>query len=373
MKIGILTDQIDNHVGGIRTYTYNLIKNLNKIDKKNEYYLIHQSAKELDIYRLNKEILISKFGIPTGGGFIWRLFNLPLRLRKTDLDLVHDPAGPGLLLFDVPFKRVETIYDLTPLLFPETHNRGYVLAHKLLYPRVKNLDKVITISENSKRDIMEHLKVPHEKIRVVYGAADERFQPLEEKEVAEVKRKYSLDFPFVLSVAVLEPRKNLPTLIKSFHKLKNQGLQHRLVIGGGRGWKYKNIFRTVEGLGLDKEVIFLGYVPGEDLPKLYNAADLFVFPSIYEGFGLPPLEAMACGCPVITSNASSLPEVVGDAGIMVDPYDVDGWTEAMGEVLSNKGLRRDMRERGLERAKLFSWEKTAKETLRVYEEVYDRD
>ena len=374
MKIGIMTNCIDRFYGGTTIYVYNLVKNLTRTDKGNEYYLIHQSAKDVDIYKLNREIVISKFDIPTGGGLIWQLFNLPLKLRKMDLDIVHDPAGVGPLLFNMPFKKVGTICDLSLLLFPETHRKSSVIMHKLLfYPAVKNLDKVITISENSKRDIMEHLKVPEEKIRVIYVAADEQFKPLEEEDVAEIKREYNLDFPFILSLSVLEPRKNLPILIKSFHKLKNQGLGHRLVIGGGKGWKYENIFRTVEELGLDKEVIFLGCVPGEDLPKLYNAADLFVFPSLYEGFGLPPLEAMACGCPVITSNTSSLPEVVGDAGVMVDPYDVNGWAEAMDRVLLNKGLKQDMRERGLERAKMFSWEKTAKETLRVYEEVYNGD
>lgn len=143
-----------------------------------------------------------------------------------------------------------------------------------------------------------------------------------------------------------------------------------MLIVGKKGWKYKSIFETVDILNLQKDVIFSDYVPDEYLTLLYNAADLFVYPSLYEGFGLPPLEAMACGTPVITSNTSSLPEVVGDAGVMIDPYDVDGLAKAMFEVLTNEGLREDMRKKGLKRAKLFSWEKTAKETLKIYEEVY---
>ena len=206
---------------------------------------------------------------------------------------------------------------------------------------------------------------------MVYNGKNERFKPLNQKEVAEVKQKYNLDFPFILFVGVLQPRKNIPTLIKAYYKLKKEGIKDKLVITGGKGWQYKEIFETVERLNLQKEVIFTGHIPDDDLPKLYNAADLFAFPSLYEGFGIPPLEAMACGIPVITSNTGSLPEVVGDAGIMVDPYDIDGLAKAMYEVLNNEGLKEEMVKKGLERAKMFSWKKCAKEVLDVYEEAYN--
>jgi glycosyltransferase involved in cell wall biosynthesis len=145
---------------------------------------------------------------------------------------------------------------------------------------------------------------------------------------------------------------------------------YKLVIVGGKGWKYDDIFRNIEALNLQEDVIFTGYVPKEDLVKFYNLADLFVYPSLYEGFGLPPLEAMACGCPVITSNTSSLPEVVGDAGIMVNPYDVNELVKVMYEVLTNEGLKKELSKKGLERAKLFDWKKTAEETWKAYEMVY---
>jgi len=169
----------------------------------------------------------------------------------------------------------------------------------------------------------------------------------------------------------LEKRKNIPTLIKAFYESKRRRTNHKLVIVGKKGWKYDDIFETIDALNLKNEVIFTGYVPKEDLVKFYNTADLFVYPSVYEGFGLPPLEAMACGCPVITSNISSLPEVVGNAGITVNPYDVEELVEAMYRVLNDEDLRKELSKKGLERSKLFSWRKTAEETWKVYEEVFN--
>lgn len=218
-------------------------------------------------------------------------------------------------------------------------------------------------------DIIRYFKIPENKIKVIYLGVDEDYKPLSETEIRKVRQKYHLNYPFILYVGSLISHKNIPTLIKAFYKLKKYGLPHKLVITGKRGWKYKNIFEIISKLNLQKDVVFTGYVQREDLPALYNAADLFVYPSLYEGFGLPPLEAMACGTPVITSNTSSLPEVVGNAGIMVDPYDIDGLAKAMYEVLTNEGLRAELRKRGLERAKMFSWKKTAEETLNVYKGI----
>ena len=182
-----------------------------------------------------------------------------------------------------------------------------------------------------------------------------------------ILNNYGINEPGILYVGGLEPRKNVDGIITSFYKLKTRGVIHKLVIvSATKGHYYDKILRMIKKLKLEKEVIFTGYVQPDDLPKVYNAADLFVFPSFYEGFGLPPLEAMACGCPVITSNTSSLPEVVGDAGIMVDPHHAEGLADAMHKVLNNDGLKQDMIKRGLKRAKMFSWEKAAKKTLKIY-------
>jgi glycosyltransferase involved in cell wall biosynthesis len=182
-----------------------------------------------------------------------------------------------------------------------------------------------------------------------------------------VREKYNLHFPFVLNQNMIEPRKNIPRLIEAYARLKRDlGIAHRLVIGGGLGWMYESVFQAVEDHEVADSVIFLGYVPDEDLPQLYNLAELFVYPSLYEGFGIPAVEAMACGTPVVTSNTSSLPEAVGDAGLMVRPTDVEAIAEAMAQVLTNPGLRTDLSRRGLERARLFTWRASAEKVLSIY-------
>ena len=186
-----------------------------------------------------------------------------------------------------------------------------------------------------------------------------------------LKRRYNIDSQFILYVGNVESRKNVSLLIKSIYKLKKQGIKHKLVIIGARGFGFKQINELVIELKLSDEVIFTGYIPDEDLVKFYNAADLFVFPSLYEGFGLPPLEAMACGCPVIVSNTSSLPEVVGNAGILIDPHDFDALAEEMYQILTNNDLKQNLSKKSVTRAKLFSWEKTARETWKVYEKVLE--
>lgn len=372
MKIGIITDVVDGNKTGVGIYTYNLIKNFSRIDKENEYYLIHYKKTSLDIYESNKEIIIPL--LKPFGNLVWRVVVLPPKLKDKGFDLLHDPYGLGPLAFDIPFKKVITLHELTETHSPKSFRRLSVMLHKLLYPKtVKNVDMILTDSEFIKQDIIKHLKVQEEKIKVIYLAADEKFKPLRQDEIIKIKQKYHLDFPFVLYVGGIGAKKNISALIKAYYKLKEDCKGYKLVIVGPKVRTYEEIFETVEKLNLQKDVIFTGYVPDDDLPKLYNAASLFVYPSLYEGFGLPPLEAMSCGTPVITSNAASLPEVVGDAGITVDTYDVDRLAKAIKEVLSNDGLREDMVKKGLKRAKMFSWEKTAKETLKIYEEVYYGD
>jgi glycosyltransferase involved in cell wall biosynthesis len=241
---------------------------------------------------------------------------------------------------------------------------------RLVYRGIKYSDFLIAVSNSTKNDLINYFTVPEEKIRVIHHGVDSAFKPLAPKDVEEVYTKYNIDknCRYILHVGGNAPRKNLPVLIKAFHRLIN-------------GFKIKNVKllkinnmdrELIRRLKIEKYVKIIDYVPEEDLPKFYNLADVFVFPSIYEGFGFPPLEAMACGTPVITSNASSLPEVVGGAGIMLDPNDVDGFAKAMYNVLTDEGLRQEMIKRGLERVKKFSWDKAARETLEVYKEVVER-
>ncbi|MBW9223589.1 glycosyltransferase family 4 protein [Methanothermococcus sp. SCGC AD-155-E23] len=369
MRVGIISATLNESFTGVPKYTYNLIRELYKFLDK-DLYLINYKQNQFfkDLNQVIIENPFHNFSL----SYIWYSY-LPLSssLEKHDLDIIHNPYQVPTL-FKFKQKYVITVHDLIQILFPKEVKPLVYLVQKIMLPKTLRMaDKIISVSYHTKRDLIKYLKIPEDKIEVIYHGVDEDYKPLPEKEVEMIKKKYNITTPFILYVGSLKPLKNIPTLIKAYYKLRKQGLEYKLVITGKKRWKYREIFKLINKLNLQKDVIFTGYVPREDLPALYNAADLFVSPSLYEGFGLPPLEAMACGTPVITSNTSSLPEVVGDAGIMVDPYDVDGLAKAMYEVLTNDGLREELRKRGLERAKLFNWKKCAEEHLRVYEEVYN--
>jgi glycosyltransferase involved in cell wall biosynthesis len=375
MRIGIITAPLDERHPSYSVYTCNLIKNLNLLDRENEYFLIHHTEIDLDVYKVNKQVIIPQMIFKPLKGRFWKYFLLPEKLRKMDLDLVHDPSGTGfpLLSKTLPFKKVITVHALFSLIFPTFNIKAYIAWKFLGKKSMDGADKIIAISNFLKRELVRHLKVPENKIQVIYNGTDERFRPLSQKEVEEVKRQYGLEFPFILHVGgILNPAKNISTLVNAFYRLSKKGLKHKLVIVGKKGAQFDQVSKTVEKLGLQKTVVFLGYIPHEDLPKIYNAADLFVFPSVYEGFGLPPLEAMACGIPVITSNMGALPEVVGDAGILVNPFDIDGLTKAICEVLENEDLRQDIIRKGIKRAQLFSWKRNANEVLKLYKELLNK-
>ena len=368
MKIAIIVDYLDDAPGsGIATYASNLTKNLIRIDSINDYFLVN-SKKDTSL-KDTQSIIIPRYQIPFGKE-IRKLLVIPKILNQKQIDLVHETYHFGPFILPTKYKKIVTIHDLTSILFGKTHKTLSVIRHKLgLSLMLKRSDKIIAVSYSTKQDLMNYFKISDNKIKVIYEAADQIFQPLSSEKVQHFKDKYDLNYQYILYVGTLEPRKNIPLIIKAFYILNKEGFQHKLVIAGKKGWKYKTIYQLIDKLNLQKEVIFIGFIPDNDLPALYNAANLFVYPSLYEGFGLPPLEAMSCGCPVITSNISSLPEVVGDAGIMIDPYSVDELYEAMHKVLINEIVRKDMIKKGLERSQMFSWTKTAEETLKIYKEA----
>jgi len=370
MKVGITAEALSSKGAGIGTYDYNLIKNLNEFNECRFSLMLYEND---ILFPSIDKIIISNPFYKISKLYLWHPYlSIILNSKNYNLDIIHSlNQGPAFFKLKKQ-KYIITIHDILPIVFPRMRPFNIFLIYKSLLPRtLKNAHKTIAVSISTKQDLMKYFNVPEDKIRVIYEAADEKFKPLNNDKVNEVKKKYHLNFSFILYVGGLAAHKNISILIKSFYKIKNKGITHKLIIAGTKRWKYKEIFEIITKLNLQNDVIFTGYFPEEDLPALYNAADLFVYPSLYEGFGLPPLEAMACGTPVITSNTSSLPEVVGDAGIMIDPYDVDGLADAMYEVLRNDGLREKMVKSGLERAKTFSWKKTARETLKVYEEVYN--
>jgi glycosyltransferase involved in cell wall biosynthesis len=266
------------------------------------------------------------------------------------------------------YRNVITVCDMTPLLFPGSHGRMNVWHHRFVLPVIlRRADRVITISDCSKRDIVRLCGIPEEKVVVTPLAADPAFRP--DPEGTAGSAVTGLPRPYILNVGTLEPRKNLEGLLRAFGAAKREGLPHTLVVTGARGWGRSRLAAIVEELRLEESVVFTGFVDDHDLPHLYAGADFFVYPSLYEGFGLPPLEAMACGTPVITSNVSSLPEVTGEAALLVDPRSVTDLAAAMVRLAGDASLRETLRERGLARARLFSWERTAAETLTVYRGV----
>ncbi|MBC7222825.1 MAG: glycosyltransferase family 4 protein [Anaerolineae bacterium] len=268
-------------------------------------------------------------------------------------------------LRDVP--TVLTVHDLIFYLFPQYHkplNYWYLRWTMPLY--VRRADAVIAVSEATRQDLVRHYRVPPEKVRVIHEAAAPHFRPAAPEAVAQVRRRYGLPPRFALTVGTIEPRKNLPRLFRALAPLRGAE-RIPLVVAGGKGWLYEETFRTVARLGLEDQVSFLGYVPEEDLPALYTAADLFVLPSLYEGFGLPVLEAMSCGAPVACSQAASLQEVAGDAARYFDPHDPEAMAEAIWALWADADLRAHLREQGLRRAAAFSWERAAHETLALYD------
>lgn len=305
---------------------------------------------------------------------IWTQFGLREELRRLRPDLLHAPAFVSTLAADCPL--VVTILDLAYLHYPNHYSKTWLWYMKVLVPLVaRRAAAIIVISEHTKRDVQQHLNLPSRKVHTVHlGVDNRRFRPLAASETAPVAARYRLDLPFILHVGTLAARKNIPTLLKAVSHLKRSGFWHgrRLVLAGGISpglAGHVEVKATVERLRLEQDVVFLGHVPDEDVPALYSLADLLVMPSLFEGFGLPPLEAMACGTPVVASNASSLPEVVGDAGLLVPPREARALADAIESVLSDSELRNHMVERGQARASAFTWERTAEETALVYRRV----
>src|SRR4051812_28841167 len=251
------------------------------------------------------------------------------RARQHGLALIHDPTGVAPLLLTTA-RRVATIHDVIPYIYPATSSRLDWLIYRCWLPlAAQRLDAIITVSQQSKTDIVRYLHVKSEDVAVIPEAANSAYRQMPQHEIAPALARHNIDFPYILYVGSVEARKNLPRLLEAYAELRSWSRQWKLVIVGARKWKFSSVFETVQRLGLEPYVHFTGYVEEADLPALYNGAALFAFPSLYEGFGLPVLEAMACGTPVVTSNSSSLPEVAGDAALLVDPYDVAALADAM--------------------------------------------
>lgn len=294
---------------------------------------------------------------------------LPLEMKKTGADLFHYPSFNMPLVNPRP--SVVTIHDLIYYLDPGAcPGKMAHLYARLVFRKVAGSAKrILTVSEYTRKDIVEHLGVHPDKVVVTYPGVDEFYRPERDSASLErVRKRYSIDGDYILYVGNHGVNKNLHRLLKAFAVLKNRK-SAALILAGNKDPRRQDLYNLPSVLGIEDKVRFIGKVPEEDLPALYTMAKVFVFPSLYEGFGLPPLEAMACGTPVVSSTATSLPEVVGDAGVQTDPYDPGAIAGALDKVLSSKALQSELREKGFKRAAQFSWLECAKMTVQVYREA----
>ena len=379
MRIGIDARTLSGRYTGDRTYWRGLIGGLAVIDTQNEYVLYTRLPLDGDPPTgLGPNFTWRQVPTPQNDA-LWMLTAWPRVLKADKIDLAHTQYNIPLL--GAPCPVVTTVHDLSFRVHPDLFLPKDRWVLNTLVPRsMQKAAAVIAVSESTRRDILRFCPgVPKENVRVVLEAADARFQlPAEGQETARgmANKRLGLDDrPYLLAVGVLQPRKNLAVLLDAFAllklglKLEGNPPPHRLIIVGKRGW-LDDTDAQLAALPEEvrRDIVLAGYVADDDLPTLYGGADALCYPSRYEGFGLPPLEAMACGCPVLVSRSSSLPEVVGDAGILLSPDDSGAWAGALGKLLSAPTVLTRWRERGPERAALFSWEKAAHETLEVYKE-----
>ena len=380
MRIGINALFLERPETGSGQYTRNLLEALAKVDSTNEYLLFGPDPAPRTFTIHNSQLAIRN--LSENLAKLWfEQVTFPLACRRRGIDLAHVPYFASPLFPTVP--TVVTVHDLIPLILPAY--RGSLLVRlytRLVAAAARKAEAIITVSQASERDIVRYLHVPPERVHVTYEAASEAFQPVEDEacpepsrraQLATIRQKYALPQRYLLYLGGFDQRKNLTALLRAFALLVRRQRQARLVIAGKLPGRNSPLFpdprRLVRELGVEESVIFTGWVAEEDKPALLSGAMAFVFPSLYEGFGLPALEAMACGTPVIASDRSSLPEVVGEGGILVEPTDVEALAEAIEMLFVDDALRADLRQRALAQAAKFSWEQTALETLAVYQKV----
>ncbi|MBM3135429.1 MAG: glycosyltransferase family 4 protein [Chloroflexi bacterium] len=362
---------------GISRSIANLLRGLQTVDAENEYTVFLGTRQVPAGFFAAPNFHPALSPLPTAwppARILWEQAVQPVELARRRSQLLHALAYVLPLAWSGP--SVVTVYDLsfwrTPERFPAAQR---LYLRTLTRLSMRRAARVIAISQSTKRDLVELLGVPAERVRVVPLAIEDEFRPVTDTAVlADLRRRRGLPEHMILYVGTLEPRKNLVTLLEAYARWGAASPETPwppLVLAGGKGWGYEAIFATVERLGLGQAVLFPGFVPHGELPLWYSAADVFVYPSLYEGFGLPVLEALACGTPVITSNVSSLPEVAGEAGLLVDPTDADALAEALRRVWGDADLRQAMRTRGLAQAARFSLTALGRQTRNVYQEAVD--
>lgn len=368
LRIGIDGDTLGRKRTGDESYLASLMRGLGRVDPHNRY----------TVFVRDEAAIAAQFPTLTGWNFrqvrptsIWvrHPVGFPLALRRHQLDVLHTQY------FVPPFCRcpaVVTVHDISFAVRPEYFTlRDRVLLGSLVPRALRRAQRVITDTEHTRRDLVNVYNVDPARVAVIPLAADPRYRTLDRAACrSTVAARHRVAEGYILYVGTLQPRKNVSTLVDAYARFRRRtGLPHKLLIVGKPKYKFEAVFAAIERSGVADDIVFAGFVPDEDLPTYYNAADVFVFPSLYEGFGLPVLEAMACGTPVICSTASCLPEVVGDAGLLAEPQSSEAFCDALERVLGNPAQAAVLRERGLRRAAGFTWDRTARATLEVYHDV----
>lgn len=360
--------------GGIERYLRNLIRGLQRIDRENQYVLFtnKENTGTFDLGHNFMEYRLSVSARCRPQKIAWEQMVLPIHVKKAGLDVLFSPGNIAPLF--TPCLSVVVIHDLIPFASPRNFSRTELLLLKTLFKAsAYRADKVITVSESSKRQIVTRLNVRSDKVSVIYEACDEIFfdKPATKPTPKDIKVQLGIEGKFVLYTAATLPHKNMVGLLKAFHEFKTvYNTEHKLVIAGRLGPDHENLVKTTRQLNMESDVVFRGNVSDSMLPSLYRKASLFVYPSLYEGFGLPVLEAMASGVPVIASNTTSLPEVVGDAGLLIDPYNATALAHGMAKVLGEEKYRNHMIKKGTERVHQFSWSQTAQSVVDVLSNLY---
>ncbi len=385
MIVGIDGNEANQNIRvGSGVYAFELLKQFNKFKIQNSKFKVYLKNKPLE--DMPSEDKNFEYRI-IGPNKLWTQIGLPINLWKEKLSGQVPDVFLSLSHYAprfCPIPSVITVFDLSFLKFPEMFLQKdlYKLKSWTSYS-VKQAERIITISESSKKDIMKYFSIKEEIIKVVYPGYDKNKFKVQSAswqtkfKIEEVKNKYKIIDDYILFVGTIQPRKNLNRLLEAFKILKRKHIQSRdlkLVVAGmikeGRGgWMQENFFSKIKDLGLEKEVIITGYIPDDDIPLLFSGAKAYVLPSLYEGFGIPVIEAMACGCPVVTSNLSSLPEIAGNAAILINPYDTDSLAEGISNACYNQSIRRDLIRRGLEQVVKFNWRTSSLQILSVLQSL----
>ena len=363
---------MDSAKSGAWQVIKNIICELKEIDKNNKYVIFVEKNYKNDFGDLPVNFSIIRTQVTAKQpikNILWHSFILPFLLVKYKVDVIHLPWHSASLLIKTR-PTILTVLDLTEFRLKCHYDWLRIFYRKIMLPISSKLaDKIVAISQFTKKDITDFLNIPDSKIDVIYCAPQKRYKVLDKNICKEFVAKYSIKCPYILYVGqVQHPNKNLPVLLQAFSIVKKTiNVKYQLILVGKRHHTGDIVYKMAGQLGMGDDIRFIGYVPDEELPYFYNAADAFVYPSLFEGFGLPVIEAMSCGCPVVTSNRAALAEVAGNAAILINPESAGGIAEAVMNLISREDKRREIIEKGLERAKNFSWAQSARDYLIVYE------